>query len=252
MSNAYKPHPFASLIPAMSDRDYRELKSDIERHGQREPIIVYNEWIIDGIHRYRACLELGRQPLITDLSLKVLSEETIREMVWSANVARRHLTDDQRVALAVAWIEPLEAKARERQERGVRADSPAGPDRHPTREAIAAKANVSTSKARQAMTVKKQRPDLVEPVQRGKMKLREAVKRVKEPEPKHDTRPEPKPGQIMTLLPSSYRARRVLSLQDFIDESAKQRITMTLTDEHGARVNLKRTSKSSDSWQLVW
>ena len=98
MSDAYTIHPFAAIIPEMSERDYQELKADIENNGQLEPILIYRGQVIDGRHRLKACQELGRTPVITDLSnsdnLKVV------EMIWSANVTRRHLTDDQRVALA--------------------------------------------------------------------------------------------------------------------------------------------------------
>ncbi len=58
-------HPHAEIVPRMLPRKYRDLKTSIGQRGQYDPIIVTREEpprIIDGRHRYWACLELGLRP----------------------------------------------------------------------------------------------------------------------------------------------------------------------------------------------
>ena len=46
----------------MQGREFEELKKDIAANGQREPIWVYYDQILDGRNRYRACQELNISP----------------------------------------------------------------------------------------------------------------------------------------------------------------------------------------------
>ena len=62
MPEKLRIHEAAGLIPAMSDEEYESLKADIAAHGQREPLVVHEGRVLDGRHRYRACLELGLEP----------------------------------------------------------------------------------------------------------------------------------------------------------------------------------------------
>ncbi|WP_295392918.1 ParB/RepB/Spo0J family partition protein [uncultured Thiodictyon sp.] len=92
-------HPLCLLIPEMSADDFAGLKKDIEQHGLRHPILTYEDKILDGRHRARACAELGivanYQPWSgTDPLAFVLSE----------NLHRRHLTTAQRAAIAARLV----------------------------------------------------------------------------------------------------------------------------------------------------
>jgi hypothetical protein len=53
-ARALQPHPYAELFPLLEGRAFEELKADIREHGQREPIIIHNEKILDGRNRWRA------------------------------------------------------------------------------------------------------------------------------------------------------------------------------------------------------
>jgi DNA modification methylase len=106
-------HEASRLFPSMSDEEYQELKADIALNGQREPITVRDGLIIDGRHRYRACLELSVEPKTTLLA----RSESIIRFVLSQNLRRRHLSASQKAAIAVqadlmAQAE-LEAKRRQ-------------------------------------------------------------------------------------------------------------------------------------------
>src|SRR4030095_15316268 len=54
------PHELALVFPPMTESEFAALKEDIREHGQHEPITLYEGKMLDGLHRYRACQELGR------------------------------------------------------------------------------------------------------------------------------------------------------------------------------------------------
>lgn len=90
MTNKYQ------VMPDLSPEDYAELKADIQSRGV-QVAVEYDEAgnILDGHHRVRACTELG----ITDWPRVVRvgwTEEQKREQARKLNLARRHMTRDQR------------------------------------------------------------------------------------------------------------------------------------------------------------
>ena len=91
-------HPLSAAFPAMSDDDFSALKDDIENHGQREPVIVHDGMVLDGWHRYRACVELNIKP--TQFTFAEGDDPV--SFVKSQNLHRRHLTGSQRAAAVVA------------------------------------------------------------------------------------------------------------------------------------------------------
>ena len=87
-------HPVADIFPAMSDAEFRELVEDIREHGQREPVwILEDKRVIDGKHRVKACVELGRS---VEARVYHGSETSVEAFVVSLNLKRRHLNDSQR------------------------------------------------------------------------------------------------------------------------------------------------------------
>lgn len=89
-------HPVSGLFPEMSEAEFEALVADIAENGLREPIHVVDETIIDGRHRYRACLASGIKPrfVTADESADLIA------LVISLNLHRRHLTESQRAMVA--------------------------------------------------------------------------------------------------------------------------------------------------------
>jgi N6-adenosine-specific RNA methylase IME4/ParB-like chromosome segregation protein Spo0J len=90
-------HEAAKIFPDMPYEAYNELKEDIRNHGQLMPIIVQKGRILDGRHRYRACLELGIQPIFEEAPI---SNEPAQRLIMSLNLHRRHMSESQRAMVA--------------------------------------------------------------------------------------------------------------------------------------------------------
>lgn len=101
-STELRLHPFAELLPAMSDADLATLTADIAENGQREPIWITDDGeILDGRHRWRALAKLGTGCWCEYVSQRFISgKEELFDFVMSMNLHRRHLSDSQRAMLA--------------------------------------------------------------------------------------------------------------------------------------------------------
>lgn len=97
-------HPLCTLFPRLDGAEFEALKSDIEKNGQLQPIVVHDGMILDGGNRYRACVELGIEPETVELDFE---GHDLLSYVLSVNLHRRHLTQGQHsaiVSLATNWL----------------------------------------------------------------------------------------------------------------------------------------------------
>jgi hypothetical protein len=111
-----KMHPAAELFPPMSEPELRELGEDIKAHGLRTPIVLCNNKLLDGRNRLDAMELVGIKFTIGLTSAKFKKDDpapVFREYlhggdpynyVLSANIHRRHLTDEQRRELIAKII----------------------------------------------------------------------------------------------------------------------------------------------------
>ena len=108
---------YEKLLPKMSDEEFAELKASIQAEGQHYSIIVNEDLeILDGHHRYRACIELGIEP---DFEVRKFEDKLLeKKFVIEANLRRRHLNNFQLIELAVPLLEIEKALAKKRQAKG--------------------------------------------------------------------------------------------------------------------------------------
>lgn len=91
-----KFHPLADLFPLIEGEEFAALVASIGANGLREPIVLFEDKILDGRNRYRACLKAG-----TDLRFEALPENAdALTYVVDRNLRRRQLNDDQRRMVA--------------------------------------------------------------------------------------------------------------------------------------------------------
>jgi len=203
-------HPAAALLPMLSKKELAALAEDIRQHGQRVPILLYDDAILDGRNRYAACEILGIVPTFERWTPK--DGESPWAFVWSLNGHRRHLSDDQRVAMRLqfeeadetwqeeqaAKREAAEAKRREAiaeavksQPRGKDGKMGAAPDGgqnvppsgkkkvHQARVSTAAAAKVSEGRVKRAKAIKSKDEKLFKDVAAGTTSIAKAEKEIK-------------------------------------------------------------------------
>jgi hypothetical protein len=88
-------HPLANIFPLIEGKEYAELAEDIRQHGLHEPIVLFENAILDGRNRYRACLDVGETPEFLEYD----GDDPVA-FVISRNLRRRHLNESQRGMVA--------------------------------------------------------------------------------------------------------------------------------------------------------
>jgi phage N-6-adenine-methyltransferase len=95
MTENYLPHPISELLPLMSGNEFCELKEDIKSRGLLVPVLMYEDRILDGRNRFKACQEVG----VTVRTVEYDGDNPLADVV-SMNLKRRHLTESQRGMIA--------------------------------------------------------------------------------------------------------------------------------------------------------
>jgi hypothetical protein len=94
-------HPLCEIIPPCTDEEFKELKEDIEKNGLQMPIKLFEAKVLDGRSRYKACVELGREPKAE--TFPGTYADALAYVV-SMNVKRRHLSASQRALIAARLV----------------------------------------------------------------------------------------------------------------------------------------------------
>jgi len=129
MPSEYRIHEAAEIFPPMDEETYSQFKADIEAHGQHEAAILWEDKILDGRNRYRACCDLGIEVDTCELTE---CDDPVA-YVLSANLHRRHLTTQQRafVGARARAIYDRQAKGRERSGKGADGSGGRGKKKNP-------------------------------------------------------------------------------------------------------------------------
>lgn len=111
-------HPDAGLVPEMAPDEWEPFLEDVRRRGIVEPLhVIYTGeryQVVDGRHRLRAAQELGF-PRVPVVHIWMEEGETVVSYMLRAALLRRHLSDDQRAALAEEIRQALSRDARAEQ-----------------------------------------------------------------------------------------------------------------------------------------
>jgi ParB-like chromosome segregation protein Spo0J len=99
MAAALESHPLANLFPLLEGSEFEELVADIKANGLVEPIVIFEDKILDGRNRYRACLAAGVEPAFRPF----MGDDPLAYII-SLNLRRRHLTAEQKRELIAGLI----------------------------------------------------------------------------------------------------------------------------------------------------
>jgi N6-adenosine-specific RNA methylase IME4 len=152
-------HPLANIFPLVSGAELDELVADIREHGLHEPVVLFEDKILDGRNRYRACLAAD-----IECQFETYQGNDPISYVISLNLRRRHLDESQR-AMVAAKLATLK--------RGDNQHSPIGE----TSQARAAELlNVGKRSVERAADVREHgAPELVHAVERGAVSVSAAA-----------------------------------------------------------------------------
>ncbi len=89
-------HSLARMIPVIITGDLDRLINDVKKNGVNEPLIMFEGKVLDGRNRIAVASVLGVPVKLTEFNG---SYDEAKNMVWSLNAARRHLSTPQ-IALA--------------------------------------------------------------------------------------------------------------------------------------------------------
>ncbi|WP_408951578.1 ParB/RepB/Spo0J family partition protein [Lysobacter sp. Hz 25] len=92
---SYAFHPLCQALPDMNKDQFQQLVADVKSNGLLHPIVLLDDQILDGRHRYRACMECQIEPRYIEFT----GSDPLG-FVISENVARRHLNESQRAMVA--------------------------------------------------------------------------------------------------------------------------------------------------------
>jgi hypothetical protein len=170
-------HEVATMFPPMTDEEFQLLVADIQKHGLQEPLWRYQNQIIDGVHRYRACKLLGIEPRYHEWD----GVGSLVHFVVSRNLHRRHLTSTQKAVLALEIEHQLGIEARRNQSlcggatRALLENFPKAliTPLHAAKEAAAA-VGTNHHYVTDAKKVVKQAPELKEPMKQGALGMADA------------------------------------------------------------------------------
>lgn len=192
-------HPIANCWTLIEGDDLEDMVRDISANGLRIPIVLFENKILDGRNRYRACLLAGIEPEFiaygdpSYLQIEhtdTLADNDVKPRIWvtygedeqdgswaeycgqlekpiefaySLNGIRRHDTEAQRATTA-AKLATLP--------KGANQHTPTGVCKTPTQEEAASMMDVSVNSVQRARTIlDKGADELKEAVERGEVSL---------------------------------------------------------------------------------
>ena len=103
----YVINSLALLFTQLPSAEYQQLVGSVRERGLQRPITLWRGEIIDGRHRYEACLEAGVEPRFQELP----DDVNPIDHVLDENLIRRHMSDSQRaVAAHRTWEEAADGE----------------------------------------------------------------------------------------------------------------------------------------------
>jgi N6-adenosine-specific RNA methylase IME4 len=174
-------HEIANLFPMMQPDELADLVNDIKANGLIEPIILYEDQILDGRNRFLACGEAGVKPHYDYYK----GNEPVA-FVISKNLHRRHLNKSQEAMIATTVKPMLAEEARKRQAIFTGNQYTSGvseliPEEQKGRSADKAGElfGVSGRYVSDAEKIKNEAPEYVEPIMQGEMTITRAKQEIK-------------------------------------------------------------------------
>jgi ParB-like chromosome segregation protein Spo0J len=233
-------HPIADLWPMMPEDELDKLAADIKYNDLHTPIWRHRDGrIIDGRNRWLACKRAGVE--CTSRTYNGRDGAELASFVFSLNEHRRHLTADQRAAIA-AELTGLVAGTNQH----TREVSPIGDTSPAVSNAEAATVTgVSERAVERAKATKRAAPDLHEQVKAGTLKASKARAEAAARKPK-TTLPTSK-SDAEDRQKQADRTALINALEGFRQRQLVTIVRKYVPELDGAEVNTPKPPPQADS-----
>ena len=139
-------HEAADAMPAMTDNEFEELCRSVREHYlPTDPIVMLDGKVLDGWHRYKACVLMKVEPRFVEFA-EVAGGMTPSQFVLAKGVTRRHIEWKRRLQLVEKILPQIRKEAEERELAG-KADPGPNLGQGRTRETVAELLGVSPNTA---------------------------------------------------------------------------------------------------------
>jgi DNA modification methylase len=174
-----------SLIPPLSNEEFKQLERNILEEGIREPLITWNGILIDGHNRYRIAQEHDINYVTVEKEFENINR--VKEWMIHNQFGRRNLSNYQRSVLALQLEDVFREKAKENQAiqfKGISLKQISAEVKPiETRQEIAKVANVSHDTIAKVKKIQSNAtPEVKEKLNTGTMSINEAYKEIKKEE----------------------------------------------------------------------
>ena len=105
---------FKKLIPPLSIDEHTQLTLNICKEGIREPLILWNNYIIDGHNRFEIAKQFNLE--YKTINKEFDNEDEAKEWMILNQFGRRNLSAYQRSVLALELEDVFRIKAKEKQQ----------------------------------------------------------------------------------------------------------------------------------------
>lgn len=195
-----KFHELANVFPLLANEQMQELAQDIKANGLREQITLFNGRVLDGRNRYSAA-KIATFDLTPECfeTFDGTTEDAIA-FVISANIQRRHLTNDQRAQIAAELYEKLPKKKEggDRKSLSQISDSDI-PSADSQKQKVAKQMKVSVKGMERAAAIQNKDPNKAAEVKAGTKTIKEVEKEMKPAKPQKTSVPKPHPLEAEVL-----------------------------------------------------
>lgn len=104
---------FKKLIPALTAEEFKQLEENILKDGIRDPLVLWNGYLIDGHNRYQIAFKHGLEYKTIDKEFE--DESQVKEWMINNQFGRRNLSNYQRSVLALELESVFSTRAKEKE-----------------------------------------------------------------------------------------------------------------------------------------
>ena len=221
---------FKELIPALTTEEFKQLEENILKDGIRDPLVLWNGYLIDGHNRYQIAFKHGLEYKTIDKEFE--DESQVKEWMINNQFGRRNLSNYQRSVLALELESVFSKRAKENLKlsdgKGKQISAEVKVDPIETRKELAKVANVShdtIAKVKKIQAVAT--PEVKAQLSTGEVSINQVYQDIKKEEKKEEYKASVLKTRIETIINENIKNGDSLEILETLEDGC---IDIVLTD----------------------